>query len=266
MLRSDIEKSKSLLNPKIAEKKLQLSRHFPSPELSTFVNYYWIVRWDLRGEDPYVQELIPHPGINLVIEKGNSRVVGVTRKKFSYLLKDKGMVFAVMFLPGGFHPFFTLPIFQLTDKSVSLQEAFGIKSITLEESILGLEEEEKMVEIIEHFFRERLPKHDMKVSLINKIVDRIIVDREILKVDDLVKIFKTNKRTLQRMFNQYVGVSPKWVIKRYRLQDGVERLTKGETDFSKLALDLGYYDQTHFIKDFKDIIGKSPREYKKSLQ
>jgi len=79
-----------------------------------------------------------------------------------------------------------------------------------------------------------------------------------------VSAFKLSKRTLQRLFQQYVGVSPKWVIKRYRLHEAVERLAAGnEVDWTRLDLDLEYFDQAHFIKDFKAIIGKTPSEYTK---
>jgi AraC-like DNA-binding protein len=72
------------------------------------------------------------------------------------------------------------------------------------------------------------------------------------------------KRTLQRLFSQYVGVSPKWVIKRYRLHEAADQLGAGEVvDWAKLAVDLGYFDQAHFIKDFKTIVGQTPAEYAK---
>ncbi|MOA57975.1 DNA-binding transcriptional activator FeaR [compost metagenome] len=71
-----------------------------------------------------------------------------------------------------------------------------------------------------------------------------------------------NKRKLQRLFSQYVGVSPKWVLKLYRLQNAAEAMETGsERDWIKLSQDLGYYDQSHFIRDFKAMIGRTPDEY-----
>ena len=97
---------------------------------------------------------------------------------------------------------------------------------------------------------------------INDVVDYVIVHSEITRVEDLVQQFHLSKRTLQRLFRQYVGVSPKWVIKRYRIQEVVERLTSGEmAGWSTLAMELGYTDQAHFIKDFKAIVGCTPSEY-----
>jgi AraC-like DNA-binding protein len=56
------------------------------------------------------------------------------------------------------------------------------------------------------------------------------------------------------------------VIKRYRLHEAAEQLAAGEVvDWPRLALDLGYFDQAHFIKDFKTIVGRTPAEYAKNL-
>ena len=116
-----------------------------------------------------------------------------------------------------------------------------------------------MIETANIFFRERLPKADETVQLVDRIVRNILEDRELKTVDDLVERTGMTKRSLQRVFNEYVGVSPKWVIRRYRLHELVERLNSEEQpDWCQLALELGYFDQAHLINDFKSIVGYSP--------
>lgn len=124
----------------------------------------------------------------------------------------------------------------------------------------------EMVELVEVFIRERLPEHDEKVGMINRIVDCIIADREIRKVEDIVSRFNVSRRTLQRMFVRYVGVSPKWMVWRYRLQQAADRLADGEAvSWPEMALDLGYFDQAHFIKGFKALVGVPLAEYVKNV-
>ncbi len=131
--------------------------------------------------------------------------------------------------------------------------------------MLGLEEDGAMIDLAEQFIRARLPERDENVALISEIVDRIIADRTITKVDDVIRRLTINKRTLQRLFSQYVGVSPKWVIRRYRLHEAAEQLADGHVlDWSQMAVDLGYFDQAHFINDFKAIVGSAPAEYAKN--
>lgn len=68
-------------------------------------------------------------------------------------------------------------------------------------------------------------------------------------------------RTLQRLFKRYIGVSPKWVIDRYRMIDAVEALNRGDSpDLADLAYRLGYFDQAHFTRAFSALVGRPPSE------
>jgi AraC-like DNA-binding protein len=266
MVKAMIEKPRGVLNRKAGEKKFRLSLHAPAPDLEFYVEHYWIVRWDVRGEEPYLSETLPHPCVHLVIQQDQSRIVGVTTGKFSVLLEGKGRVFGVKFKPGAFYPFVKAPVARFTDTSLDLRDTFGIDGTRFEEAILQHEDDGAMVALAEQFIRERLPERDENVALINRIVDRIIADRTITKVDDIVSRLNINKRTLQRLFRLYVGVSPKWVIRRYRLHEAAEQMADGDVlDWSKMAVDLGYFDQAHFIKDFKAIVGSAPAEYAKTI-
>ncbi len=266
MMQSEVGKPRGVLNLKAGEEKLQLALHPPAPDLDPFVAHYWIVKWDLRGQEPYRQENLPHPCVHLVTDGVGSRIFGVVTGKFSYLLEDRGRVFGVKFKPGAFYPFVKAPVSRLTDTSIGLREVFGVESQALEEAIRAREDDGGMIALAEGFLRARLPERDENVRRIGRIVDRISADRAITKVDDVASRLDLNKRTLQRLFSQYVGVSPKWVIKRYRLHEAVDQLAGGAVvDWPKLALDLGYCDQAHFIKDFKALVGTSPAEYAKTI-
>ncbi|MEO8971419.1 MAG: AraC family transcriptional regulator [Ktedonobacteraceae bacterium] len=264
-MKSTIGKPRGVLNREAGEKKFQLSRHFPAQDLSFFIEHYWIVGWDLRGQEPYVQETLPYPCVHLVFEQDQTRVYGVETGKFARLLEGKGRVFGIKFKPGAFYSFVKAPVSQFTNTAVSFQDVFGIDCKALEEAILSERDESKMVALAEQFLRERLPERDEHVRIINEIVDYIIAHREVTSVDNTVSQFKLNKRTLQRIFRQYVGVSPRWVIKRYRLHEVAERLAGGESvDWPGMVVELGYTDQAHLINDFKRNVGRTPAEYAKS--
>lgn len=264
-MNAKIRDSRGILNPAALETKFRLARHLPSQALSYFVELYWIVTWDLRGQEPYLSEILPYPSVHLVLQKDKSAIVGVVKQKFTRRLEGKDRVFGIKFKPGAFYPFIKSPVSNFTGRSLPLQEVFGPESQALEAEILSLEAEMEMVARAEAFLRERLPERDETVALINRITDRIMAEREITKVDDLVSRFNLSKRTLQRLFHQYVGAGPKWVIKQYRLQEAADQLA-GQEDIaaSGLAQKLGYFDQAHFIKDFKTTVGSSPGEYAKN--
>lgn len=267
MLRRKTDKPKGILNPRTHEIKTQMGRYLPSDDLSFFVEHYWTVHWDLRGQEPYFQENLAYPSFHLVVEPEKAYVVGVITGKFGYLLQDQGWVFGVKFRPGAFYPFMLSPAQPLTDTPTPLTTFFGADGDDLEAAIRQQDDDTVWVTTAEHFLRAHLPERDETVELINRIINGIMSDPTITKVDDLVERTPLSKRTLQRLFNQYVGVSPKWVIQRYRLHEATEQMaTDKVTDWTQLALDLGYFDQAHFIKDFKNTIGQSPAEYAKTIE
>lgn len=104
---------------------------------------------------------------------------------------------------------------------------------------------------------------DERSDLAARIVQEVMEDRTIIKVEQLSQRTGMSVRQLQRLFHKYVGVTPKWVIKRFRLQEAAERIEKDASKpWAELAIELGYFDQAHFIKDFKAVLGKSPAAYR----
>src|ERR1700730_10361164 len=145
MMKSTLGKPRGILNLKAGEKKFSLSRHQPAQDLAFFVERYWIVAWDLRGQEPYTQETLPFPCVNLVFEYNQSRVYGVETGNFARLLENQGRVFGVKFRPGAFYPFVKMPVSQITNDSIAFRDAFGMDSTALEDAILSREDEQEMV-------------------------------------------------------------------------------------------------------------------------
>lgn len=246
--------------------KFSLTRHMPSEAFQSFVKHYWIIHWDLTGMPPHDQDVVPNPCVNLIVEPGKTAIYGVSKSVHSHHLEGKGSVFGIKFKPGGFYPFIKKPIANLTGQSIGIADVLNIEPREMENLILSQREPEHMVATIEQLFLPSLPAPDNTVNHINQIIDHIIQNPDLTSVEEICEFAHLNKRTLQRMFSQYVGVHPKWVIKLYRLQHAAERMDyKTHEDFLKLSADLGYYDQSHFIKDFKSMVGKTPEEYMRGL-
>lgn len=252
--------NRGILHYKTGETKFSISRHAPSADLRFFIKHYWLVDWDLRGEEPYCQEVLQHPGVNVVFERGSSRINGIESKKSAHLLQGEGRIFGVLFRPGAFHCYFQAPVSELTDHVAAVSDYFPIESAAFEAELFAHEDKQRQIETVERLLRLHMPEPDAKVDLINEVVDLIIEDRDITKVEQLADRFGMPKRTLQRLFNQYVGVSPKWVIQRYRMHEAGECIESG-MELTQLAMNLGYADQAHFSKDFKAAVGKTPKQY-----
>jgi len=260
------DSTKGILQADAGKMKYKLSRYEPAPELRMLIQHYWMAEWDLRGQEPYVQAVLSHPNVNLVFEPDHTRIYGIWEKISSQLLQGQGSAFAVKFNPGGFYPFWKQPLSKLTSQAIELSDIFGEAGSLLEGDILRSRSVAEQVERIDRFFIDRLPEQDENVELLNEMVATLIRDREILKVEQLASRFSMSMRTLQRLFDRYVGVSPKGVIQRYRMHEVAEKIESGEArDWLELSLDMGYYDQAHFIKDFKTIMGQSPEEYLRTI-
>ena len=123
-----------------------------------------------------------------------------------------------------------------------------------------------MAGVVTHFLSARLPAEDPLIDRIAAFVDAFAADPTIVSVDQVSQRWGIAKRTLQRSFSEYVGTTPKWVINRYRLHEALERLHSGaELDWAQLTVDLGYFDQSHFIRDFRAVVGRSPAQYKREM-
>ena len=128
--------------------------------------------------------------------------------------------------------------------------------------VLGATNVDIMAAAAERLLLAHLPALDLNVARVGELVAGIAADRNLTSVEALAQHAGLTKRALQRLFNQYVGISPKWVINRYRLHEAVAQVQAGvPISWTELALMLGYFDQAHFIRDFRKLVGRSPAEY-----
>jgi len=244
------------------EQRFTLTLHPPSPELSEYVEHFWCVRWDLRGRDAVEQHTLPHPSVHLVAERDKSGIFGIQRGRFTRVLEGLGRAFGIKFRPAGFRPFLGGPVSRLTRRVVPVASVFGAAGDALVGRLLTVDDDPQLVETAAVFLCERQPLADPSVEMSNALVAQCASDRSITRVVHLVERCGVGERQLQRLFNEYVGVGPKWVIQRYRLIEAAELVANGESiDFAALAQELGYFDQAHFSHDFRSVVGQPPFEY-----
>lgn len=259
-VRIKVDPPRGVLAPTRVEAGGGHARYWPSPDLAPFVEHHWTVRWDVA--EPRAAETVPHPSVHLVLERGRSEVVGVLRSRFTRVLEGRGRVVATKFHPGAFRAFVPFPLSTLADRRVPAADVFGPRVRRLERETLACPDDAGAFTLVEDFLRARRPVADAALDLVRRAAARIVEDRALTRVDDLAREMGLGVRALQRLFADRVGASPKWVIRRYRLLDAVERVAAGRTaDWAALAGQLGYADQAHFIRDFKKLVGTTPHDY-----
>jgi len=247
--------------------RFRYARRLPLTDLAPWITHFWMGQLGLRGLGPYQQETLPHPNVHVVFEEGASQVNGVGTGRFTRVLSGKSQVFGIKFKPGGFRPILGKPLSTITNRSLPARHLLGPPAEELETLVAQGSSEAALISAASCWLRSILPAPDPAIAEVDRLVANILEDPEILTVDELVNRTGVSKRSLQRMFRDYVGVPPKWVIRRYRLHELVGRLDAGvPLNWSQVALDLGYFDQAHLVNDFRSVTGYSPRQYQRRLQ
>lgn len=263
---SGLSSTRGIVHAAAGLEKFFLSRFEPGPELRPFVQHYWCVRYQLPPGEAYTQTVLSFPSVHLAFEHDDQGrrvlVYGIPRRPFVRELRGSGRVLGVRFRAGGFFPFWQRDVATLTGRTVPAAEVFGPEAERWLNRVLDAGDDGEMAQAAEAVLRRRLPEPDPRGRLAGRIVDAAMHDRDIVRVEQLSQRAGMSVRQLQRLFYRYLGVSPKWVIKRFRLQEAAERLERDpSTSWTELAVQLGYYDQAHFIKDFKSVLGQTPSAY-----
>lgn len=240
----------------------RLDRAPPADDLAGLVERHWLVSWDLPAGRSAAVTLLPHPCVNVVLDRGQVAVAGVGLGRFTYTYTGRGRVFGVKFRPGAFRPFLDGPMSALTDRTVPLATLWGADAGALAGDLVEAGDLDALVAVAERHLRAHWPAPDPRVAEVGRIVHALLRDRTISRVDQVAERFGYSARTLQRLFARYVGVSPKWVLRRYRLHEAAARLAEDTSrTWAEVAVELGYFDQSHFIRDFTRAIGMTPVAY-----
>lgn len=259
-------KPRGVLRPLTEDNAFQHERRQPCAPLADWVEHFWYVRWDLRHMPSHLQETLPHPHVHLVVERGAAHIHGVHSARFQRHLAGRDYAFGIKFKPGGFYPFLQAPVSGLLNRSLPAQAVFGMAAQTLAQRMDACTQMDAMVAVAQSFLLSHLPQHDPYVARVSALVDRIANDLNITSVDQLMAVAAIDKRALQRLFQKYVGIGAKWAIKRYRLHEALAQIQDGNVQsWAALSLDLGYFDQAHFVRDFHALVGQSPAEYARSV-
>jgi AraC-like DNA-binding protein len=264
------ERPKGVVAPAQARKKFRMERYLPAPALAAFLDHFWIVEWDLEGQPPFVQRTLPYPCVHLVFDsRVRSGIWGVPSGAFDYELKGAGKVCGLRFRPGAFRAILGRPLHTITDQVLALSEVFPWDALDAERAVLGALDDAGMMAAASLLLLPELPapnpQVEAQVERIGAILRMAETTSGLTRVEELAEAGGVNLRSLQQLFSEYVGVSPKWVIRRFRLHEAADRLASGmDADLAALAHSLGYFDQAHFTSDFRKLVGQTPAHYRKA--
>lgn len=263
---------------------MNFHHHVPSPPLSHFISMMWF------GDDYVVphslERVLPTGEISLIINLWENRtrvydrddpekfttcdgcIVAGAYSEFTVIDTDEQRATAgVVFRPGGAFPFLGLPTAKLQDTGVSLADLWGRQAASeLREQLLAARTPQRKFTILERTLLSRLnaspePAHPAVSFAVENFRHR--PQRPISAVTDQIGF---SDRHFIQLFSQHVGLTPKLFCRVQRFQQVLCNIfsTAGANsviDWPQIALTCGYFDQSHFIHDFRAFSGINPTTY-----
>ena len=256
------------LNPKTYE---------PNIELREFVKRYWTLDGE-KENIPVKNTIVPDGTMKLIFHYGDTykhhssnAEITILPKCFligkltkPYVIEPTGVTgsFVVQFNANGFLPFTPIPIKEMENTAIPLNKLFGEDGKVLGRNILHANSTSERIDIIETFlFRKLADKRNID-NLVKSTVETILKTNGQFSVNEFSKSNKINRRQLTRKFSSAIGLSPKQLAKTIRIQSILKILLNEEiTSLTDLAYKNEYFDQAHFIKEFKEFTGLTPKEF-----
>ncbi len=200
------------------------------------------------------------------IPQAGNILVGQQQRYYTVVPGRHYAQFTILLKPAGLHRLFGIPLDGLLNNAMPLEVCLpSFQGTTF--CRLGREEgleATRLVEAAETFLGARLKGTSTEPTCFEKAIESVIATRGMVAVSSLAEQAGVSIRHFRRAFTRRIGINPKGFIKIVRLQSVLRDLKEKRAvvdDWCRIALDYGYYDQTHFIKNFKAFCGESPSAY-----
>jgi AraC-like DNA-binding protein len=253
------------LDPVGFARHVRFQTYPPPADLAPFIEHFWTIQWADQGE-PYLSEEVMHrPYVDLFLSREQAGIQGTFRGKRIYVADGSGRIIGIRFWPGAFHAFYTGPLATLQDKVAEAELVFPSLNRQYVERILALDDPSAIATLVT-LVRDKAPYPDPNIALINTIIAAIETDESLSTVAAVAAAYGKSERWLQQLCREYLGVGLKWLLKRQMLLRAAAQIREtDDPNWAAIAYDLGYSSQQHFITAFKEVLGKTPLQYKKGL-
>lgn len=243
-------------------------RYAPGPGLADLVRRYWMPVWSLPPGAVSRQRVLQYPVCLVVVADSYARFYGVSTGLSVKELSGDGWALGAMLQPAAGEMVLRRPVTEVTDGFVELADMPGVNGAGLTERIRAAVRDAPedpvrrlaAVGVLERELERLLPVDD-EGRMVNAIAEYVEGDPDVRRVRQVCAKFDIGERTLQRLLARRIGLHPKWLIQRRRLQEAAARLRTDSGDLARVAAELGYADQAHFTRDFRTVTGLTPGDY-----
>ena len=243
-------------------------RYAAPSDLTGLVRRFWIPVWSVPAGQESVQRVLQYPVSLLVVAPDYARFYGVTTGLSQTVLTGNGWAVGVMCTPAAGSLIAAEPMAAFTDRYVEMTDVLGPPAVELVDRVRAVMHRDPQATTAHQaaaaafgdVLRPLLPV-DPEGELVNHLVALVEERSDLLRVDQLCADTGLSERALQRLVHRRLGLTPKWLIQRRRLQEAAERLRSTGGTLAETAAVLGYADQAHFARDFTRITGTTPGRF-----
>lgn len=248
--------------------------YLPCQKLRPYIELYWEGSFNADASGRISMQMVPNGCLELIfhlndlhcdLEKDDTwsqspdyMVIGLFTKPYEVRFKNFVEVFSIRFKPEGVYSIFGIPASELKDTYHDMALILGDRFLDFSNR---LKEEQSVISMIrqtEQFLLKNLMDRKIDMNYINFAAE-LIRNKKGVRIEDLPGQVCISQRQLEREFKNKVGISPKHYLRIIRINEVLRLLKDNKAiDLTSVAYHCGYYDQAHFINDFKNITGEKP--------
>lgn len=231
-------------------------------EAADLASWFWTSQWSLEPGSCSRQELLAFPACNLVVETDRVGLSGPSTRASHRDLVGVGWAVAALLRPAAV-PGFTADPTTLRDQYVELSEPELHRAVALS---IGSDGPEAAVGVLSRWLLGRAGAMSADAQMANEMARVIGTDAAVRTLADVCDRLAVSERTLHRLARRHVGLTPAVMIRRRRLQEAAERVrTDPDADLASIAAELGYADQAHLAREFRQMLGFTASDYRREL-
>ena len=252
----------------------------PEKQLSPYVAFIWVFESSFGVPIADSRIIVPDGRAKIIVPYRNSLCAAVNTRLLNakehqiFLVgiqsnpttiastaTDTGTI-GVELTPKGLYHFFNLSMHEITNRMVSFEELFGPQGARLQHRVGDAEDPQEKIVLLQTALTHLLQKNEKEYALLDHTLDMLAQTHGMMRVQELAAQTGYTKRYLDRLFKEHVGVSPKSLASILRFQALYEVwMQQKSPTFFRNHWPAYYYDQSHFIKEFKRFTGFTPQQY-----
>lgn len=249
--------------------------------LRQYVQYFWLLKHP--GDNSGCPILPPEADFDVILSFGDSTtweaqnrrkielkgsfIGGIRGEPFSLDCQRKVDYLAIRFHPGSFYQLLSFPLSEIFNQVIELDLLPGMFWRNLTERIANFRDVNQKLEALEHELLSLLGGAKNPSKLLETSLSIIHASKGTLRINDLSSQLGVYPKSLEREFKSRIGVSPKLYSRIVRFNHVIKHLNEQNSDveWADIAYEFGYFDQSHFIREFIQFFGLSPEQYRKML-